>query len=104
MVFIDNLPMCLFAASFSAILVLYMTLGTFYKYRKGTKISFECIESGILPLSVLGVFMLIMGIVGELAWPLPGSYNILFFDPLVMLGIVLISFSLSVVYKKKMRY
>lgn len=104
MAFIDNLALCLFLISFSAILLAYMTLCTFYRYKKNLKDPYESVESGVLPLSVLGCFALIIGIVGEFTWPLPGPYNILFFDPLSLLGIILICLALTVKYKRKTKY
>ncbi|MGC8479375.1 MAG: DUF981 family protein [Candidatus Micrarchaeia archaeon] len=45
-----------------------------------------------------------MSLWGQLTWPLPGSYNILFFDPLMSLSIVLIGFAWSVRARIKIHY
>lgn len=41
---------------------------------------------------------------GQFVWPLPGSYNILFYDPLVSFGIILLAFAFSVRYDAKLEY
>ena len=51
------------------------------------------IKSAIVPLLLIGIYMFVMALWGQLAWPLPGSYNILFYDPMISFGIVLIAFS-----------
>ncbi len=94
---IDNLAFLLLSLGFVGFLTLYMTAGVYKEYRKRRRMDiYSTISGGILPLGALGVYLFIMGIVGQLTWPLPGSYNILFFDPLVGLGIVLIGFAYSV--------
>jgi putative membrane protein len=105
MAFIDDLVLELFSIAFVGLLTLYMVVGAYFGYRKkGTKDLYDHIRPGIIPLAVLGVLILILGLYGEMTWPLPGSYNILFYDPYVMLGVVLIGFTISVELKQKLHY
>lgn len=50
----------------------------------------------MVPILIVGAFIALMGFVGEATWPLPGPYNILFFDPYVLFGLLIIGFSVSV--------
>ncbi len=106
--FIDNLAFMLFVLGFVSLLTLYMTLSVFLNWRKGGKSRrmdiYSIVSGGILPLGALGVYLFISGVYSQLTWPLPGSYNILFFDPLVGLAIVLIGFALSIQARLKMHY
>jgi putative membrane protein len=105
MVFIDDLALELLSIAFVGLLTLYMTVGAYIGYKKkGLKDLYEHIRPGIIPLAVLGVLILILGLFGETQWPLPGSYNILFYDPYVMLGLLLLGFTLSVIYRQKLHY
>ena len=47
---------------------------------------------------------LIAGFLGQALWPLPGSYNILFFDPLVSFGLVTLSFAIAIRFKVNLEY
>ena len=104
MVFTDDLAYQLFTLSFAAFLILYTVLSMYLAYRKKNKNLFECIKGVIVPLVVLGLYMLVLGIWGQFTWPLPGSYNILFYDPFVSFGILLIAFALAVKYNSKLEY
>jgi putative membrane protein len=104
MVFVDNLAISLLAVSFVGALTLYMTVRAYLGYRKGAKDPCDDVIPGMLTLAGLGVFVFGIGLIGELTWPLPGSYNILYFDPLMMLGVILVSFAISVVYRRKTQY
>ncbi len=103
--FIDNLAIELFSIAFFGILMLYMTIGIYYDYKKrGVKNVYERITPAIVPLALIGIFISIMALIGEITWPLPGSYNILFYAPYIMLGIIILGFVVSSAYKNKLSY
>ena len=105
MVFIDDLVLELFSIAFVGLLTLYMVLGAYFSYKKsGPKGFYDHIRPGMIPLAVLGAVIMILALYGEFAWPLPGSYNILFYDAYLMLGIVLVGFTASVALKQKLHY
>ncbi len=59
------------------------------------------LREGAMLLGLLGATIGIVAIWGELTWPIQGfpgatSYDLFFFDPLVMLSLVLIAFALAV--------
>ena len=107
--FIDEIAYVLFAIGFVGVLTLYMTMSVFYNYRKNLKKKenidiYSIISGGILPLGAVGIYLFIISLWGQFTWPLPGSYNILFFDPLMSLSIVLIGFAWSVRSRIKIHY
>ena len=105
MVFVDDLAIELFAMSLVGVVSIYMTGAAFLNYRRnGTKEIEEVLKPGVFPLGILGAFLLIMGFYGEMVWPLPGSYNILFGDPLMLLGIVIVSIAIALGLKQKLQY
>lgn len=104
MVFVDNLAYFLFIIGFTGLILLY-TISSVYKVSKRGKKNFlEYLEGASVPLFILGLYIFITGIIGQILWPLPGSYNILFFDPYISFGIVLLAFSISIKYKIRLGY
>jgi putative membrane protein len=104
MAFIDDLAMELFTISLVAIVGMYITLARYLNYRKGSPNVDELFRQGAFPLGILGGIITIMGIYGEMTWPLPGSYNILFYDPYLILGLVVLMISASLYLKQRLQY
>ena len=104
MAFIANTAYELFAIGFGGLLLLYTVISMYLVYRRGKKNFDEYLESASIPLAVIGAYMLFSGFWGQSTWTLPGSYNILFYDPLVSFGIILIAFALSVRYQVRLEY
>ena len=104
MVFIDDIAYALFSLSFAGFLLLYATISVYNSYRKNRKNISEHLRSLSIPLGMLGVYMIIAGLWGQFNWPLPGSYNTLYYDPLISFGLVIFSFVLAVKYKTKLSY
>ncbi|MCL5100875.1 MAG: DUF981 domain-containing protein [Candidatus Marsarchaeota archaeon] len=104
MAFIDNLAYSLFALSFAGFLLLYTISSMYLVYRKKKKNFSEYLNSASIPIALLGAYILISGFWGQFAWPLPGSYNILFYDPFISFGIVLLSLAFSIRYNVRLEY
>lgn len=104
MVFTDNLAFQLFTISFGGFLTLYTVSSMYLVYRRKGKNFKDYLKSASIPLGILGTYMLILGLWGQFTWPLPGSYNILFYDPFISFAIVLISFALAVKYDVRLEY
>ncbi|MCL4381215.1 MAG: DUF981 family protein [Candidatus Marsarchaeota archaeon] len=100
MVFIDNLAFELFVLFFSAALLLYVIITAYFKFSKAKK-EFEGIKDGMIPVFIVGFFIFANALAEELMWSLPGSYNILFYDPFMMFGILLMSLSIAIFFGKK---
>lgn len=103
MVFIDDLAIELFSVAFVGFLTLYMIVRMYLSYRRGEKNLESQLRSGIIPMAILGSFIFVLALYGELAWPLSGSYNILFYDPLIMLGVLILGATASIMLKEKMQ-
>jgi putative membrane protein len=103
--FIDDLAISLFTILMAGVLLLYMTGGVFLDYkRKGVKNVYDHITPGVIPFMVLGSFILVMALYGEFTWPLPGSYNILYYDTYALLGLAMLAFSISALKRMKLNY
>ena len=57
------------------------------------------LREGAFVLGGLGTLILIVALWGEFNWPLPGSYDLFFFDPLILLSILLIGFGTAVWFR-----
>lgn len=104
MAFIDNLAYSLFSISFASFLLLYTIISMYLVYRRGRKNYIEYLGSASVPLLLIGLFMVVTGLWGQFTWPLPGSYNTLFYDPLLSLGLLLVGFFFAVRYKVRLAY
>ncbi len=92
MVFVDLLTSQLFALGFAGLLVAYLFISTYLRLRRGRKVD-ESIRSAVIPIALLGAYLFVTGLFGQFTWPLPGSYNILFYDLLALTGLLLIAFA-----------
>ena len=75
---------------FAGLIVFSMTVRALFLYTKGKK-HYRSLRGGAVPLAALGLYAFVTGIYGQIAWPLPGSYNILFYDIYVLVGLLFIS-------------
>ena len=97
MTFVDTLAFQLFSLAFISGLLFYSGVIGYVTYRRhGPERTLEHLQGMAVPLGGMGLLVFCIGLWGELVWPLPGSYNILFFDPYSLLGIVLLGFAISV--------
>jgi putative membrane protein len=105
MVFVDDLAYELFVLGFVAVLTLYMTLSVYFTFKRSKKADmYDVIDGAVLPLGLLGIYLFIMAVAGQLSWPLPGAFNMVYFDPMVSLAMVLIGFAYSIRARLKMHY
>lgn len=93
--FIDPLTAQLFAMSGVFILIGYIFLRLMRLHTTYEEILNE-LRPAYIPLLLIGIYIAVTGIFGNLLWPLPGSYNILFYDLYPMLGLGLIAIALSI--------
>ncbi|HEY1197383.1 MAG TPA: DUF981 domain-containing protein [Thermoplasmata archaeon] len=105
MTFVDTLAFQLFTLAFVSGLIFYSGVVGYATYRKyGPRRTLEHLKAQAIPLGGMGVIVFSIGLWGEMVWPLPGSYDILFFDPYVLLGIVLIAFALCINSGRRTQY
>lgn len=106
MAFVDILTSQLFVLGFMGLILVYVTVDSYLSYRKDKKGSDFKISaySGFVVLAFLGAYALITGLYGQLTWPLPGSYNILFYDVYTMIGLLMIAAYFSIKAGVKLQY
>jgi putative membrane protein len=111
MVFVDSLSLELFTLALVGALIDYVVIGMYKDYRakyvkkSAPKINVESrLEDSVFILGSITLFILVMGFYGEMTWNLPGAYNLLFYDPYIMLGIILLGLVMSVKHKHKLQY
>ncbi|MGC8478475.1 MAG: DUF981 family protein [Candidatus Micrarchaeia archaeon] len=83
MAFVDPLTVMLLSLGLSSIFL------ALYLLAKG--MNKKWISSLVPPIFVLGFFNFISGFMMSFMWPLPGAYNMLFGDPLLMLGLIMMA-------------
>jgi len=101
--FIDPLTAQLFAMAGSLILIAYALLKLMRLQTVQGEILAE-LKPLYPPLLLLGIYVAVTGVFGNLLWPLPGSYNILFYDLYPLLGIGLIAIAISIRNGTKLEY
>ncbi len=104
-IFVDDLPLELFTMALVMVLSLYITANGFLKYKKNRNSNPEqTMREGGLPLGIMAIVILVLAIYGEFRWPLPGSYNILFYDPYILFGTIVLMMAISLWLKQKLQY
>jgi putative membrane protein len=102
-IYIDILTSELFALGFSGLLIFYVAVQSCLLKRKGMDAR-PAMQQSKIPLAMLGAYIAITGLFGQFAWPLPGSYNILFYDLYPLWGFFLLGLSLTLHTKNKLQY
>lgn len=93
--FIDPLSLILDLMVLVAVAIFYTGALVWWHYRRGDlERARHQVRGGGLVLGGLGAILLVFGLWGSMTWPLPGSYNLLFFDAIVMLAFVLLAYGL----------
>lgn len=93
MPFVDSLTVMLIG------LAMGLALGAFYFFFRAREDE-KMLNALIVPAFVVGLFDFVSGFLMSFTWPLPGGYNMLFGDPLLLFGLILVM--TSVAYYKKM--
>ncbi|MCL5430519.1 MAG: DUF981 domain-containing protein [Candidatus Marsarchaeota archaeon] len=114
MTFVDALAFQLFSLAFVATLLFYAGVSDYRTYlKRGFREAYLLLRSQAVLFGVMGIVVLIIGLWGEMTWPISvlsngsnvmGAYNILFYDPYLMLGMVLVSFAVCVMMRLNTRY
>jgi putative membrane protein len=93
MPFVDSLTVMLIG------LAMGLALGAFYFFFRAREDE-KMLNALIVPAFVVGLFDFMSGFLMSFTWPLPGAYDMLFGDPLLLFGLILVM--TSVAYYKKM--
>jgi putative membrane protein len=97
MAFIDDLTLILDLLILVTVAIFYTSFSVWVQYRrKDSERSLGHLQEGAALLAVLGAGIGLVAIWGETTWPLPGAYDLFFFDPLYMFSLILIAFGIAV--------
>ncbi len=98
--FLDDLTLILDLLVVISAVVFYTGLFVWWHSRRNDIARAQShLKEGAGILGLIGVFLAALAFWGEFTWPLLGSYNIYFFDPLFLLAFLLIAFALAVWYR-----
>ncbi|MDP7982511.1 MAG: DUF981 family protein [Conexivisphaera sp.] len=103
MAFIDDLLANMVLLLVVGIATTVFGFDLWYRTRKGESID-ETISSYLSAAFPVGLVILIFALWGEFTWPLPGSYNIVFYDGLTFLGISVLTWWAAHRYSGKFLY
>lgn len=96
MAFIDPLAFVEVMLFLTAVVGTWVSLESLGAVRRDRPDELRAILQGAaVPFLTLGAVAFLLSFWGETTWPLPGSYNILFWDVFFLFGIVLLSFGFA---------
>jgi len=105
MAFIDFLAFQEALLLFAAVIIGYVGVATFLAMRRNDTAGVKsALKSGAIPLGSIGAVATVLSIWAEEAWPLPGSYNILFTDIYLLFGLTLVVLAVSMATSMKLQY
>lgn len=110
MAFVDDLALVEALLGLIAVLFAYAGIRVWWAIRTNDPKDLRAILRGMaVPAGALGTVILVIAMWGEMAWPFPGGfgmagYNIFFFDPMVLLGAILVAYAVSAAFGAKMQY
>ena len=100
MAFIDNISLIVNLLILAAVGIFYTGFYAWFNFRrKDLDRAMTGMRSGALLLVILATIIGIVAVWGELTFPLPGSYNVFFFDPLALLALLIEAFGLAVLLR-----
>ena len=105
MAFIDILAFYMVTLIFAAVVVGYVSIRGLLAMRKNDTSGLTgALKSAAVPFGAIGGTATFIGLWSEIAWPLPGSYNILFSDVYLLFGITFVILAVSIAYTLKLQY
>lgn len=108
--FVDDLGLIEVLLALVGALFAYSGVLIWWSIRQNDAPSVRKVLKGVsTPLAAVGGATLILAFWGEMTWPFLASdglagYNIFFFDPMLLLGLVLVAYAVSAQYTLKLQY
>jgi putative membrane protein len=105
--FVDYLTVVEVLVMAGAALLTYLGVDVALRLRSGRVRPDELgseLRSVAVPLAAIGVASFALALWGEVVWPLPGAYNILFWDVFLLYSLVLLAFAATVYLRAPLRY
>jgi putative membrane protein len=97
MAFIDDLSLVLDLLILVTATVFYTGALVYFEYRrKDSARAYTHLRGGAALLGLLGGLIGFFALWGEILWPLPGAYDVFFFDVLILLALLLVAFAVCV--------
>ena len=103
--FVDFLLLIEVTLVIAAVLLGYVGVVAFFAMRKNDAAGVKgALHGAAVPIGSLGGIVTLLALWGEFAWPLPGSYNILFLDIVLLFGVTLLILAVSLAASLKLQY
>jgi uncharacterized membrane protein len=108
--FIDDLALVEVLLILAAVTFAYGGVMCWWAMRNNDPKALKATLHGMaVPLGALGVITTVIALWGEMTWPFLASdnmagYNIFFFDPLILFGLILLAYAISAYVGAKMQY
>lgn len=108
MTFIDNLALVQVLLLLGAAILAYGGVLSWWAIRTNRPKTLRSVLRGVaVPVGALGAVTTVLALWGEMTWPFPASmagYNILFFDTLLLFGLVLLAYAVSAYLGARLQY
>jgi len=105
MTFVDILAFQQTILLVAAVMVCYVGVAAAWAMRRNDAAGVRsALRSGAIPVGSVGAIATILAVWGEVAWPLPGSYNILFTDVYTLFGLTLVVLAISMATSAKLQF
>jgi len=89
----------------AAVMVGYVGVSAYLAMRRDDAAGVQhTLRSAAIPLGSVGAVATVLSVWAEEAWPLPGSYNILFTDVYLLFGLTLVVLAVSLATSAKLQY
>jgi len=103
--FVDTLAFQQVTLLIAAVMVCYVGVAAALAMRRNDAAGVRsALRSGAIPLGSVGAIATLIAIWGEIAWPLPGSYNILFTDVYMLFGVTLVVLAVSMAATARLQF
>jgi putative membrane protein len=103
--FVDTLAFQQVTLLIAAVMVCYVGVAAALAMRRNDAAGVRsALRSGAIPLGSVGAIATLIAIWGEIAWPLPGSYNILFTDVYMLFGVTLVVLAVSMAASARLQF
>jgi putative membrane protein len=105
MAFVDFLAFQQVTLLLAAVLIGFVGVTALWAMRRNDVAGVKsALRGGAVPLGGLGLVATSLAVWAEIAWPLPGSYNILFTDIYLLFGLTLVMLAVTMALSLKLQY
>jgi len=103
--FVDQLLLYLVTLLIAGVLIGYVGVMSWLAMRHNDSAGVtSALKGAAVPLGGVGFAATVLALWGQIAWPLPGSYNILFTDVYLLFGVTLLVLAVAMAFSLKLQY